>query len=256
MEKIGRNDPCPCGSGKKFKRCHLGKEDQLTRETTAGEFSPEDSARITALPEVSYGRSREMLDGLDIKKLTGSSAGIKFIDLAAYKALDLADARRSEKDGTGTGGVLINIFKTKITDPDHLYLAISPEINDSALIHQLAHVLDYLGGSKLMPGMAKPLSFDVGIPTEHLEHPHEYAYWLNYLKNEFDVQLDADDTIVTFLFENDMLIKSSDIDQQDKTLLRAKSERMMRFMSEKSAEIDALICERPGYIGSRVNQNP
>ena len=21
--KIGRNDPCPCGSGKKFKRCHL-----------------------------------------------------------------------------------------------------------------------------------------------------------------------------------------------------------------------------------------
>ncbi len=22
---IGRNDPCPCGSGKKFKRCHLGK---------------------------------------------------------------------------------------------------------------------------------------------------------------------------------------------------------------------------------------
>ena len=21
-EKIGRNDPCPCGSGKKFKKCH------------------------------------------------------------------------------------------------------------------------------------------------------------------------------------------------------------------------------------------
>jgi uncharacterized protein YecA (UPF0149 family) len=20
--KIGRNDPCPCGSGKKFKKCH------------------------------------------------------------------------------------------------------------------------------------------------------------------------------------------------------------------------------------------
>lgn len=23
--KVGRNDPCPCGSGKKFKRCHLGQ---------------------------------------------------------------------------------------------------------------------------------------------------------------------------------------------------------------------------------------
>jgi uncharacterized protein len=22
MEKAGRNDPCPCGSGKKFKKCH------------------------------------------------------------------------------------------------------------------------------------------------------------------------------------------------------------------------------------------
>lgn len=22
-EDIGRNDPCPCGSGKKFKHCHL-----------------------------------------------------------------------------------------------------------------------------------------------------------------------------------------------------------------------------------------
>jgi preprotein translocase subunit SecA len=21
-EKIGRNDPCPCGSGKKYKQCH------------------------------------------------------------------------------------------------------------------------------------------------------------------------------------------------------------------------------------------
>ncbi|HVU05477.1 MAG TPA: SEC-C metal-binding domain-containing protein [Polyangiaceae bacterium] len=24
--KIGRNDPCPCGSGKKYKRCHLGND--------------------------------------------------------------------------------------------------------------------------------------------------------------------------------------------------------------------------------------
>ena len=21
--KVGRNDPCPCGSGRKFKKCHL-----------------------------------------------------------------------------------------------------------------------------------------------------------------------------------------------------------------------------------------
>jgi len=25
-KKIGRNEPCPCGSGKKFKKCCLGKD--------------------------------------------------------------------------------------------------------------------------------------------------------------------------------------------------------------------------------------
>jgi uncharacterized protein YecA (UPF0149 family) len=25
-EKALRNAPCPCGSGKKYKKCHLGKE--------------------------------------------------------------------------------------------------------------------------------------------------------------------------------------------------------------------------------------
>jgi preprotein translocase subunit SecA len=22
VDRVGRNDPCPCGSGKKYKRCH------------------------------------------------------------------------------------------------------------------------------------------------------------------------------------------------------------------------------------------
>ncbi|MGB2727569.1 MAG: SEC-C metal-binding domain-containing protein [Halobacteriota archaeon] len=25
-KEIGRNDPCPCGSGKKYKKCCLGKD--------------------------------------------------------------------------------------------------------------------------------------------------------------------------------------------------------------------------------------
>ena len=28
MARTGRNDPCPCGSGKKFKHCHATKTDQ------------------------------------------------------------------------------------------------------------------------------------------------------------------------------------------------------------------------------------
>lgn len=29
FKNIGRNDSCPCGSGVKYKKCHLGKEDEL-----------------------------------------------------------------------------------------------------------------------------------------------------------------------------------------------------------------------------------
>lgn len=30
-EKIGRNDPCSCGSGKKFKKCCLLKQEELEK---------------------------------------------------------------------------------------------------------------------------------------------------------------------------------------------------------------------------------
>lgn len=38
MAKIGRNDPCPCGSGKKYKNCHWGK--QLKESSAAGKNNP------------------------------------------------------------------------------------------------------------------------------------------------------------------------------------------------------------------------
>ncbi|MBA3709265.1 MAG: type I methionyl aminopeptidase [Planctomycetes bacterium] len=38
MSKIGPNDPCPCGSGKKYKRCHQGRD--LLRSLQGGEPPP------------------------------------------------------------------------------------------------------------------------------------------------------------------------------------------------------------------------
>ncbi len=31
----GRNDPCPCGSGKKYKQCHLDADEKAAREARA-----------------------------------------------------------------------------------------------------------------------------------------------------------------------------------------------------------------------------
>jgi hypothetical protein len=254
MKKIGRNDPCPCGSGKKFKHCHLGREDELALNGM-GEISMEMSQKITSLPAVSYGRSREMLDALDIKKLTGSETGIKFIDLKEYLRLEVSGRRPTHEDEDGTGGVVVNLLKTQKSDPENIYVAISRKIGDSTLVHQFAHVLDYLGGSNLMPGITKALSFDLGIPAEHLEHPNEFGYWLVYLQEKFDVKRDADDAIITYLYRNKMLIMGEDIEKQDRLVLKSKSDRMLKFLGERSAEIDALICELPGYIGSRVRKD-
>ena len=29
IPKVGRNDPCPCGSGKKYKKCCMAKNEEI-----------------------------------------------------------------------------------------------------------------------------------------------------------------------------------------------------------------------------------
>jgi tetratricopeptide (TPR) repeat protein len=35
--KVGRNDPCPCGSGKKYKKCCMPKDEEQKSETQSDE---------------------------------------------------------------------------------------------------------------------------------------------------------------------------------------------------------------------------
>lgn len=105
MKKIGRNDPCPCGSGKKFKKCHMGREDELALDGM-NEISIEMSVMITSLPEVSYGRAKEMKESLDIKELTGSSVRIKFVDLKRYTDLSIFGSSHPQASRGSSAGFL------------------------------------------------------------------------------------------------------------------------------------------------------
>jgi len=55
MQKVGRNDPCPCGSGKKYKKCceekHLRKKinAQLLSETQAAADTTQKVQRLSSL---------------------------------------------------------------------------------------------------------------------------------------------------------------------------------------------------------------
>jgi preprotein translocase subunit SecA len=45
VAKVGRNDDCPCGSGKKFKKCHEGREQELQVLMSGGKVPPPPVAR-------------------------------------------------------------------------------------------------------------------------------------------------------------------------------------------------------------------
>jgi hypothetical protein len=45
LAKVGRNDPCPCGSGKKYKRCHLDADATAARLKPAG-YAPSVSSPL------------------------------------------------------------------------------------------------------------------------------------------------------------------------------------------------------------------
>lgn len=42
MPKVGRNQPCPCGSGKKYKQCCLDKDQAFEREALAAARQHDD----------------------------------------------------------------------------------------------------------------------------------------------------------------------------------------------------------------------
>ena len=48
--KISRNDPCPCGSGQKYKRCHAGQPDDPYKKDLPPGMTDEVTAEGPPLP--------------------------------------------------------------------------------------------------------------------------------------------------------------------------------------------------------------
>ena len=245
MLKIGRNDFCPCGSGKKFKKCHLGREDELLEELQELD-DDELGKRITLLNKVSYGHCRKFTDSIDFRELTGKDVAVRFVDYHEYLGVGFNPKPGPEKGSSA--GMIINPLKTSGDDPDAIYIAVTPKVDDSTLIHELAHVLEYLE-SGMLPGSRYEISNQTGIPTEHLDHTMEFAHWLDYLKEKFGVKLDAEDKIVSFLKEGKKLLTSAEIKERDDALLTLKSKRILRYLQEHREELMQLIQDRQGFIG-------
>lgn len=147
--------------------------------------------------------------------------------------------------------MLINPHKTRVLDPTHLYLALSPDADDSIIIHELAHATDLICGSSLPPGKAAALARETQLPVELLEHPQEFGDQLLELAERFGVELDADDEIVAFLTRRQMLLPARLIAAGNGAELVAAGEKTMRLMQDSRDEIDARIKNRKGYTGGK-----
>ena len=54
MAKTGRNDACPCGSGKKYKNCHLGQPMEVVGDTIAPPLDPRQRRARAMIPTLAF----------------------------------------------------------------------------------------------------------------------------------------------------------------------------------------------------------
>ena len=64
LKATGRNDRCPCGSGKKYKKCHLA-EDESTRTATLKALEEEALSKARAARDAEDGEGGADTKGAD-----------------------------------------------------------------------------------------------------------------------------------------------------------------------------------------------
>lgn len=81
MNKVGRNDPCPCGSGKKYKKCH-GLTDKSSINETALKIPEEEFKRKIAEIEGAQ-KQREQQQGLGKQIISTTHNGYRIVAIGS-----------------------------------------------------------------------------------------------------------------------------------------------------------------------------
>ncbi len=139
MAKVGRNDPCPCGSGKKFKRCCLERveaeerAEQLRAESERLAAERDEGPTIAAVLEraraaLQESRAFEEVDGLAERVLELIDAGQYDEAEATARQLEseypdepLAIERLGQvQEARGSGDVAAEQYRRAVTLMDEL----------------------------------------------------------------------------------------------------------------------------------------
>ncbi len=89
MARIGRNDPCPCGSGKKFKKCCIDKQQPMAAAPSA----PPSLNSEVALLQQAAAEKRDILKTIGVFVLFSTAAGDGWVlEVTETDAIQVAKA--------------------------------------------------------------------------------------------------------------------------------------------------------------------
>ena len=80
---VGRNDPCPCGSGRKYKRCHDGKALSEAGPGSGGQPTRERAGVLKAMLLLFCDRVDPMRTARFMRILGGAGSGRSLLDIPA-----------------------------------------------------------------------------------------------------------------------------------------------------------------------------
>lgn len=108
MAKIGRNQPCPCGSGKKYKHCCIGKYDAAPA-AAAPQQAVSVRAEVTRLQEAAA-QKKQVVQVVGVFVFFANSAGDAWLlELTEKDALLVAKGGRPLEVEIDEGGDTIEI---------------------------------------------------------------------------------------------------------------------------------------------------
>jgi hypothetical protein len=125
MAQVGRNDPCPCGSGNKYKRCCMARDKAEQAERMAWEHAALDMRRAL----IGFAKEKDFLKDLaagmglfwqdrytaDTVHLMSVDESLRFFDWFAHD-YRLQDWGASETGETVVGERLIEVYRDRMAD--------------------------------------------------------------------------------------------------------------------------------------------
>jgi len=193
VAKLGRNDPCHCGSGKKYKKCCYDTDQELLRDASAYEGATQTDLKATPGlvddPDVIYGMRAHELAKLEPWAMSERQLHTGYQRALAFGLRELAFAMLLEWEQRAEEGVF---------DPGH-YEDLIGSVLQAGDLNLARRIREHCGDEAWWRPRAIEFSFDL------LEHPVRYERLESECRAAVsevgDEEVQADDLLIRLAYD-------------------------------------------------------